>query len=180
MSNVKCVSRSNDQALKFLEENTLFLRSLFANCDGDVEQVTAIVEPILNAPKRCEVAPYYIQAVNTGRATFLVTNLTQGQAVQIVNSASTWSIGRRSDCSIAIVDRCISRQHAVIEHDLGRDFHIMDIGSSNGTKINHVQLKPLERYNLRDGDLLELGFVLVEFFIATCQETAPFCQNKSA
>lgn len=160
----------NYQALKFLEQNTTFLQSLLVNCDRNVEQVTAIIEPILNAPKRCEFAPYYIQAVSTEKATFLVTNLCESQAVQVVDNSSTWTIGRRTNCSISIANRCISRQHAVIGHESGSNFYIMDIGSRNGTKLNHRQINNLERHSLRDGDLIELGFVQVEFFVAICQD----------
>ncbi len=173
MSNLSHTTNSTDRALKFLEQNTSFLRSLFANCNHDVEQVTTIIEPILNAPKRCEVAPFYIQAVNTGSTTFLVTNLTESQGVQIIDNASSWLIGRRSNCAIAIQDRCISRHHGVIGHELGKHFHITDLGSRNGTKVNHRQLTTLERRTLRDGDLIDIGFVQVEFFVATCQEQSP-------
>lgn len=177
MSNLSYPKNSTCEALKFLEENTSFLRSLFANCNHDAEQVTTIIEPILNAPKRCEVAPFYIQAVNTGSTTFLVTNITEGQAVQVIDNASSWLIGRRSNCAIAIPDRCISRQHAVIGHELGKHFHITDIGSSNGTKVNHRQLNTLERRILQDGDFIEIGFVQVEFFVATCEEPSPITRE---
>lgn len=170
MSKLNSASKCNYQALKFLEQNTSFLQSLFVNCNRNVEQVTAIIEPILNAPKRCEFAPHYIQAVTTEKNTFLVTNLSESQAVKIVDSSSTWSIGRRSTCSISIANRCISRQHAVIGHEFGNSFYLMDIGSRNGTKLNHRQLNNLDRYPLGDGDLIELGFIQVEFFVAICQD----------
>ena len=169
MSELNSVSKSTYQALKFLEQNSSFLQSLLLNCDRNVEQITAIMEPILRAPKRCELAPYYIQAVNTEKNTFLVTNLSQPQAVKVVDSSSTWSIGRKSTCSISIANLCISRQHAVIGHELGRNFYIMDIGSRNGTKLNHSQLNNSDRYALSDGDLIELGSIQVEFFVAICQ-----------
>lgn len=170
MSNLSYPTNSTDRALKFLEQNTSFLRSLFANCNHNAEQVTTIIEPILNAPKRCEIAPYYIQAVNTDSTTFLVTNITEDQGVKIIDGAYSWLIGRRSNCAIPIQNRCISRHHAVIGHELGKHFHIEDIGSRNGTKVNHDRLNTLDRCTLRDGDLIEIGFVQVEFFVATSQE----------
>lgn len=172
MKNLSKPGSSTDRALKFLEQNTCFLRSLFANCNHDVDKVTTIIEPILNAPKRCEITPFYIQAICTEDATFLVTNITEGQVVRVVDSASSWLIGRRSNCAIAIPDRCVSRQHAVLGQERGQDFHITDIGSRNGSKVNNRPLATLERRNLRDGDLIELGFVQVEFFITTSQESS--------
>ena len=166
---------STYQALKFLEQNTSFLRSLFVNCNNDVDRMSTLIEPILNAPKRCEVAPYYIQAVSTGHSTFVVTNLAQNQAVQIVDSNSSWLIGRRSNCAIAIADPCISRQHAVISHEAGNNFYITDMGSKNGTKVNQSSLDSLNCCLLRDGDLIQLGAIRVEFFIATYSQ--PSNQN---
>lgn len=170
LSNLKYSVEHTDKAFKYLEKNTSFLRSLFANCEHDMEQITTIMEPILNAPKRCEVAPFYIQAVLTGKTTFLVTNLCQIETVQIIDHAERWVIGRsRLNTAIAIPEPSISRKHAVIGHD-GNNFYIKDAGSRNGTKINYRRLSTLERSTLCDGDLIEMGLIKVEFFITSCQQ----------
>ncbi|GET39805.1 FHA domain-containing protein [Microseira wollei] len=162
-----------DQALSFLEQNPALSDSLLAECNHDVEKVTTIIQPILNAALRCEIARFYIQAITTGRTTFLVTNLKESEALQITDSAASWLLGRSGNCAIAIKDTCISRQHAVIGHVLGREFYITDVGSSNGTWVNHRRLAHLERCLLRDGDLIQLGPVQIEFFIANSQIWSP-------
>lgn len=158
-----------DRSLIFLEQNTSFLLSLVTNCKDDLEIVSTIIQPILNAPKRCDFVPYYIQAVNTGITTFIVTNLCENEIVKVIDSDSSWLIGRRSNCAITILNPSISRQHAVIGHEFGNQFYISDMGSKNGTKINHRNLSALERSTLCDGDLIELGSLSVQFFVATYQ-----------
>ncbi|HEY9851964.1 MAG TPA: FHA domain-containing protein [Leptolyngbyaceae cyanobacterium] len=162
-----------DRSLKFLEQNSSFLLSLVSNCKDNLEIVSTIIQPILNAPKRCDFVPYYIQAVNTGITTFMVTNLCDNEVVKIIDSDSSWLIGRRSTCAISILNPSISRQHAMIGHEFGNQFYISDMGSKNGTKINHRQLSALERSTLCDGDLIELGSLSVQFFVATYQPSSP-------
>ncbi|MEM8778543.1 MAG: FHA domain-containing protein [Cyanobacteria bacterium P01_G01_bin.49] len=50
----------------------------------------------------------------------------------------------------------VSRLHADIRVE-GNIFYIEDVGSSNGTYINHTVLPPGYRHRLRDGDRISLG-----------------------
>lgn len=171
VSHLTYPAQNTDKAFKFLEKNTSFLRSLVANCRHDLEQLTNIIEPILNAPKRCELAPFYIQAVNTGKSTFLVTNLSHAETVQIIDRSQEWLIGRsKLNCSIPISELSISRCHAILGHESGKTFFVQDVGSRNGTKVNNNRLSSLESHLLKDGDLIEFGLVKVEFFITRCVE----------
>ncbi|HEY9298296.1 MAG TPA: FHA domain-containing protein [Phormidium sp.] len=171
LSNLSYSTKNTDKAFKFLEKNTSFLRSLVANCQHDIEQLTTIIEPILNAPKRCELAPFYIQAVTTEKSIFLVTNLSHAETVQIIDHSEQWLIGRsKLNCSIPIYELSISRHHAILGHEAGNNFFIKDAGSRNGTKVNHKRLASLERCLLKDGDLIEFGLIKVEFFITSFLE----------
>lgn len=168
LSNLTYPSQNTNKAFKLLEKNTSFLRSLVANCRHDIEQLTTIIEPILNAPKRCELAPFYIQAVNTGKSTFLVTNLSYAETLQIVDHSQEWVIGRsKLNCAIPIADLSISRRHAILVQESANNFLVKDAGSRNGTKVNNNRLSNLESRLLKDGDLIELGFIKVEFFITS-------------
>jgi hypothetical protein len=159
---------NTNKAFKFLEKNTSFLRSLVANCQHDIEQLTTIIEPILNAPKRCEVASFYIQAVTTGKSTFLVTNLSHAETLQIIDHSEQWVIGRsKLGSSIPISELSISRHHAILSHNPDNQFFIQDAGSRNGTKVNNKRLSSLERCLLKDGDLIELGLIKAEFFLTS-------------
>lgn len=50
----------------------------------------------------------------------------------------------------------VSRRHADIRVE-GDIFYIEDVGSSNGTYINHQVLSPGDRHRLQDGDRISLG-----------------------
>lgn len=50
----------------------------------------------------------------------------------------------------------VSRRHALIRQEEQR-LYLEDLGSTNGTRLNGGALRPGEAYELRDGDLIELG-----------------------
>jgi hypothetical protein len=50
----------------------------------------------------------------------------------------------------------ISRQHALI-HIEGETYYIEDLGSSNGTYVNHTAVARGERQEISSGDVLALG-----------------------
>ncbi|MEB3291838.1 MAG: FHA domain-containing protein [Synechococcales bacterium] len=107
---------------------------------------------------------YYIQATRLEHRGRLKTNLTQLGETQVTEMGSTWLLGRSRNCAIPVPDRSISRCHAVIGYDQAQGFYLMDVGSSNGTFLNQKRLSILERYPLKDGDLINLCHVLIEFF----------------
>jgi hypothetical protein len=63
------------------------------------------------------------------------------------------TLGRGSSCEIQIEDPLASRRHAVIRFHEGV-FLIEDLGSSNGTYLNH---RPVSSSQLVDGDLILIG-----------------------
>ena len=69
-------------------------------------------------------------------------------------------IGReRSQCGIVLRDPNVSRRHAEILYDTG-DWYVRDLGSTNGTLVNDVDV---DECVLRDGDLVTIGLVTLEF-----------------
>lgn len=69
-------------------------------------------------------------------------------------------IGReRSQAGVVLRDPNVSRRHAQLSFD-GRDWHITDLNSTNGTLVNDVDVQDCV---LRDGDLITLGLVNLEF-----------------
>lgn len=155
------------RTLHFLESNPAASQSLLAACDQDLDKISTIVGPILDAPKRCSTAPYYLQAVLTGRSAFLTTNLLDVNETSVTNVAPTWLIGRSRNCAVTIYHPTISRCHAVIGYDPQGGFYLMDVGSSNGTFVDSRRLRISERFNLVDGDLIKFSDVHVEFFVVT-------------
>jgi pSer/pThr/pTyr-binding forkhead associated (FHA) protein len=126
----------------------------------------------VSASQRCQITPSYIQAVTTGRTRFLVTNLTEPAISDMTPIASSWLLGRSSACAIPIAHRSVSRCHAVIGHHSTLGFYITDIGSSNGTWVNYHSLARTERRFLKDGDLLQLGKLQIEFFLSSFSPTS--------
>lgn len=69
------------------------------------------------------------------------------------------TIGRLPDCEILLTDSNVSRHHAEIR-PRGDDFVLVDLGSTNGTKVNGIRVA--ERV-LRDGDELTFGGTRLRF-----------------
>jgi hypothetical protein len=68
------------------------------------------------------------------------------------------SIGRTDMSDITIPDSRVSQLHAYVETDPGgKQRFLTDAGSSNGTKINSVAIKPHLKVPFEPGDVLEFG-----------------------
>jgi hypothetical protein len=62
-------------------------------------------------------------------------------------------IGSASSCQLQLVDRAVSRVHAVIERTEELVL-LIDLGSDAGTRVNG---EPTGRAELRDGDVIRIG-----------------------
>jgi hypothetical protein len=71
----------------------------------------------------------------------------------------TVTVGRLPECDITVVDPNVSRQHAQIR-SRGDGFVVVDLGSTNGTRVNGVRVSERE---LHDGDELGFGNVRLTF-----------------
>lgn len=72
-------------------------------------------------------------------------------------------IGRGEECDIAINHSSVSRVHAEL-HPLGQGrFEIIDLDSSNGVRINGIEL---QRSLIHPRDVIELGDVILKFIPA--------------
>ncbi len=149
------------------EQNAVLERAMLAESVSSCDQAKMLDDSILDVRNRCQVSSHYIQALTSGQQTFLSTNLNRN-AVQVTPVALAWSIGRNSNCAIAIRHRSISRCHAMIGQYAESSFYLADLGSSNGTWLNRRRLASMERRSLRDGDMIQLGSLNLEFFIASC------------
>lgn len=85
------------------------------------------------------------------------------------------SIGRAPDNSVSIDDRMISQYHALIERR-GESFHLIDLGSTNGTLVN-AEPVTVER-SLQNGDQILIGGIAsIQFLydgeLSRLQEPSP-------
>ena len=63
-------------------------------------------------------------------------------------------MGRSTDNSVQIADNQASRLHAEVRYENGRH-HIVDLGSTNGTFVNGIQIE--KTYTLSHGDIITIG-----------------------
>ncbi len=69
------------------------------------------------------------------------------------------TIGRLAECDVVLTDASVSRRHAELRRE-GSDFLLVDLGSTNGTKVNGAGVK--ER-RLADGDEIAVGSAKLRF-----------------
>ncbi len=70
-------------------------------------------------------------------------------------------IGRGSDVELPLSDGSISREHCRVEPSEGGGFVLVDLGSTNGTRVNGVVVR--DRVELTQGDKIFLGASIVRF-----------------
>ncbi|MGD9159526.1 MAG: adenylate/guanylate cyclase domain-containing protein [Desulfobacteraceae bacterium] len=70
------------------------------------------------------------------------------------------NIGRGKSNDIILADGTVSRNHAKIVKS-GKDYFIIDLGSYNGTKVNHI---PVQNAKLKDKDQIKVGYFKLTYF----------------
>jgi diguanylate cyclase (GGDEF)-like protein len=83
--------------------------------------------------------------------------------------AAPLTIGRASACDVTDPDSTVSRTHARVERGADGEFRVIDLGSANGTYVNHARVAVGV---LRDGDYLRVGGSLYRFLAAGNLEAA--------
>lgn len=92
-------------------------------------------------------------------------NLIMPDGRRIPLDTETVTVGRLPECTVALADPNVSRQHAQIapaprSDGTGR-FRVSDLGSTNGTKVNGIPV--VDSQVLRDGDQLTIGATVIRF-----------------
>jgi hypothetical protein len=72
---------------------------------------------------------------------------------------SVISVGRHPDCNLVLADPNVSRNHAEIRPK-GDRFAVIDLGSTNGTRVNGVRI---DNQVLQDGDDISFGNTRIRF-----------------
>jgi hypothetical protein len=70
------------------------------------------------------------------------------------------TIGRLADCTVALNDANVSRRHAEIRTN-GSTFVVVDLGSTNGTKVNGTRITGEQQ--LADADIISFGGTHIRF-----------------
>ena len=82
-----------------------------------------------------------------------VTYEPEGALVRI--SGFPFMVGRDAGCDLPIASAATSRQHAVIDPDIGGSLRLTDLNSGNGTFVNRAQI--YGSVLLGDGDVVHFG-----------------------
>lgn len=69
-------------------------------------------------------------------------------------------VGRGDECDLTLPDTSVSRVHASLSRDEHGRFHISDQKSSNGVRVNGMEITKIPLYA---GDIVELGDVHLQF-----------------
>jgi pSer/pThr/pTyr-binding forkhead associated (FHA) protein len=83
--------------------------------------------------------------------------LTDGRRIPVGEDPVT--MGRLPDCEIVLSDPNVSRRHAEVRRR-GNDFIVVDLGSTNGTRVNGAGVRERQ---LVDGDEITLGSTRIRF-----------------
>lgn len=89
---------------------------------------------------------------------YVITGASKGQSFEL--KADVTSVGRSPDNDIQIKEKSISRKHAKITRK-GDIYLIEDLNSKNGTFINGQRIRPGDEYELKEGQRLTLGNVVL-------------------
>ena len=84
-------------------------------------------------------------------------HLPDGSRVEIGDEPVT--IGRQAECDVVLEDTNVSRRHAEVRRD-GEEYLLIDLGSTNGSKVNGARVK---RHALSEGDDITLGKTVLRF-----------------
>ena len=148
--------------------------ALFCSECGTQLQMQALVTQNIHTNGMNRVAldaipPAQKKAIDSGALTLQL--LDGGQLLSLADR-SEYTMGRVSEGQTIMPDidltsynayECgVSRLHAVLKKSTEKVV-IVDLGSSNGTYVNGVRLKPENEYPLSHGNIISLGKLKIQF-----------------
>ncbi|MEM9163549.1 MAG: FHA domain-containing protein [Cyanobacteria bacterium P01_F01_bin.4] len=147
------------------KSHPVFLDALFNNFNYDFDAIAQVMDPVLTVQNRCQLTHLYIHGIVAPQAVFLGSNTSHYPRLELTPVGSSWLIGNDPHCAILLEHRSVDPGHAIIGYQRNQGFYVMDLGSRQGTRLNRRRLTPQSRKCLRNGDMIEFGVMLVEFFI---------------
>jgi hypothetical protein len=150
-------------------DGTVFCTDCGAQLTGIDPIVTQNIseEQITQGLKRTSVFPKDLDA-------WAAIHLTNSGQILPLSERNEFTLGRISDAQPIMPDidltpyqayaNGVSRLHAVLKKEEDQ-VYVMDLGSSNGTYLNGVRLKPNESQVLNHGDILSLGKLKLQILL---------------
>lgn len=108
--------------------------------------------------------------------TKLIVTLNGVVQQEFSSNKSRINIGRRKTNDLFLDHLTVSGQHAAIDTTLNGVF-ILDLGSTNGTKVNG---QPIKKHLLQNEDVIEIGKYKVQFLVETSQPIIPAAKTEKA
>jgi len=101
----------------------------------------------------------------------IVFTLEDGTEIETELDTNVITLGRHPDSHVVLPSISVSSHHATIKRR-GEDFYLQDLGATNGTRLNGVEV---EEAKLSNGDQITLGEVPAVFYLtdAPMQRPAP-------
>jgi adenylate cyclase len=113
---------------------------------------------------------YLYPTVNQGISPYLLQQTDNGERRLSLTDGNCWTLGRGDDNQFVVKDRCISRNHAMIQYTDAGDRYLIDLGSSNGTFVNGRRVSiPV---TIHDGDTITFGQTEFEFHCPSANDDA--------
>ena len=103
----------------------------------------------------------YLDGLPTGVGLLVVRHGPNAGSTFRIDTPRT-TIGRHPDSDIFLDDITVSRRHVAIEKGAGSGYHLRDVGSLNGTYVNHQRVDAAE---LHHGDELQIGKYRLSFVL---------------
>ncbi|KAJ3087429.1 hypothetical protein HK102_011134 [Quaeritorhiza haematococci] len=97
----------------------------------------------------------------------LVYHTQHGGKVNFSLHREETGIGRKEDNHIVLTCAKMSKYHAYVKRKDNK-YYVFDRKSSNGVKVNDVQIEPSQLHELQDGDVIKIGTISLTF----CDEAA--------
>lgn len=90
----------------------------------------------------------------------LIAHTGANQGARFLLDQDETTVGRHPEADIFLDDVTVSRRHVKL-HRSGESFELEDLGSLNGTYVNHDRV---DRYQLRTGDEVQIGKFRLTFY----------------
>lgn len=132
--------------------------------DDSVSAIEAVTMPVAtDAKATIPIASAYRGQTLTERPNRLVMLVGPTPGVEYPLDRERMTVGRAEDATVSVNHNSVSRLHCEIHALGGGRFEIVDKASSNGVRVNGVDLK---RSIIEAGDVIELGDVRFKFVAA--------------
>ena len=92
---------------------------------------------------------------------FLTAATSQGETRFSLAEGHSWRIGRSDDNEVVLKSHVVSRCHAMIQRTAEATYYLIDMGSRNGSFVNHTRVSVPSA--LQTGDLIAIGAWTLRF-----------------